>query len=162
MRDICAGHPRAESRRAVAWRLRAILILILAAAVAAAFVPRTARAVSYNRFSGEGGGYLTGDPDDGEHKSGPSRLPVELAPSSDLPSPSAEPVSTGRSFEISLPTAGRASLWQALIRAARPLAWLALSARQPWACDPLWVATLPSGTSPATPILQTRAIARTR
>jgi hypothetical protein len=149
MRDICTGHLRADPCRATAWRLRVILILALAGAAAAAFVPQAARAASRDPYMEMGGGCLTGDPDDGEHKTGPARLPAELPVSGDLPSPSAQtysvsPLGVSQNSEPSLPAGGRAVILRALARYARPLAWLALSTRQPWVCDPLWLATLQS------------------
>ncbi len=146
MRDICAKHPRrAGCRRAAAWRLCLMLIpiLILGAVVTTGFVPSAARAASRDLCSEFGGGSLTGDPDDGEHVTGPGLPPVSSTNTGDATALtySRYAISVPQSSDVTLLPSRRFALMRALIRSARPLAWLALSARQPWACDPLWLMT---------------------
>ncbi len=155
MRGICAAHRRRAGRRRVAARrLGAILILLLGSSLgmtaAVGLAPGEAQAAGYQIYMGTGGGCATGDPDDGEHRSGPQRLPLALDGSGETVAPVSTyvaPAAASSTSQVLLPADVRASLALALWRSARPLVWLALTARHPWACDPLWLVRVSTTTS---------------
>lgn len=73
--------PRSGARRLLSSTLP--LVLLLAALLSLAAAPRPAAAALFNIHADEGGGLVTGDPDDGEHKPAPTPLPDQYAPEAD-------------------------------------------------------------------------------
>ena len=172
MMVIRATHRRAGRRRAAAWRL--CVILILGAAVTAGFAPRAARAASLTPYSDLGGGCFTGDPDDGEHVVSPGLPPVAgVSPGSPgspgslgdhtAASRSRYSVRAASSSETLLLPSDGSAFMRALIRSVRPLAWLAMSARQPWACESLWLVMAATADPTAAPMARPLTVSdRTR
>lgn len=76
-----ARPPRSGARRLLSSTLP--LMLLLAALLGLAAAPRPAAAVTRNLTADLGGGLVTGDPDDGEHKPAPTPLPDQYAPGTD-------------------------------------------------------------------------------
>lgn len=73
--------PRSGARRLLSSTLP--LVLLLAALLGLVAAPPPAAAVILNLSADLGGGLVTGDPDDGEHKPAPTPLPDQYAPEAD-------------------------------------------------------------------------------